>query len=290
MVELRARRLVVADGLGPRDHEGRAGAAEMGGHQLGALEGRVAGPGEAAVVHVVHVPRPESVEAPKVPVQHLDLLRDGARQLVLGEQLVDGPLEALRRGTVVREDVYDQRVVGEALPVQLVQDLAVLRVRVLQEARVDLGQPQLEGPLGLGDVPPLRHGWVQRGELGVLRDPAHGLLLSKRDVAQLLPAHVELALVLVRPLLVDVVGTVRAAGGKVDEEGPVGGERAVVADELHGLSGDVLGEVVALLRRVRGLDRICVLEQARLVLRRLAGQEAVEVAEAQTRRVPVEGP
>mmetsp|Transcript_102841 Transcript_102841/g.286366 ORF Transcript_102841/g.286366 Transcript_102841/m.286366 type:complete len:523 (-) Transcript_102841:387-1955(-) len=289
VVELRAWGPVGLNDPGPGDHQRRAGATKVGRHQLRALEGRVARPGPACVVHIVQVPRPQSAEPPILFLQQCELLVHGAGQHVLCDELRECALQPLCRGAVVRKDVDDQRVVGEALELQLIQELAVLCVRVLQEAGVHLHQAELEGALALRNVFPLVHGGIDLGELGGVRDPAHGLLLLERDLAKLLPAHVELALVLVRPIACDVVRPMCGPGCKVDEERAVWSEGPVVADELSRLGCHVLREVVPLLRRVRGFDRVRILIKAGLVLRRLARDETVEVSETQPCWVLVKG-
>mmetsp|Transcript_44889 Transcript_44889/g.116323 ORF Transcript_44889/g.116323 Transcript_44889/m.116323 type:complete len:246 (+) Transcript_44889:1574-2311(+) len=242
------------------------------------------------MVHAVHIPGAQGAEAAVLLLQQLNLLVDRAGQTVLRQQLLERALLTLCGCTVVRQDVYDQGVVDDALVLQLIQELAMLRVRVLQVAGIDLHQPQLERPLALGDLLPLVHAVVDRRKLGRNGNPAHGLLLLERDVAHSLPAHVKLPLVLVCPLGVHVVGPMGSAWGKVDEEGAVWRKSTIGLDELHCLVRHILGQVVALLGRVRRLDRVRVLVQAGRVLVRLACQEAVEVAEAQAGRVLIERP
>ena len=103
---------------------------------------------------------------------------------------------------------------------------------------------------------------------------------AKRLLAQRVPALVELALVLGRPLGGHVVRRVRRARRVVDEERLVGHQRLLLAHPVDRVVGHVLGEVVALLRRAVGLDRDGVLVDRRRVLVRLAADEAVEVLEA----------
>ena len=77
-----------------------------------------------------------------------------------------------------------------------------------------------------------------------------------------------------------VVRRVRRARREVDEERLVAHQRLLLADPLDRLVGHVLGEVVALLRRLLGLDRGRALVDRRVVLVRLPADEAVEVLEA----------
>ena len=76
--------------------------------------------------------------------------------------------------------------------------------------------------------------------------------------------------------------SVRRPRCEVHEERLVGHERLLLARPLDRLVGHVLGEVVALLRRRLGLDRRRALVDGRVVLVRLAADEAVEVLKACT--------
>ena len=129
---------------------------------------------------------------------------------------------------------------------------------------------------------------MARRQLGVGRDHAELLLAREGPLAQRVPAVVELARVLVGPLLGDVVRRVGGAGREVDEERLVGHQRLLLADPLDRLVGHVAHEVVALFGRALGLDRRRALVQRRVVLVRLAADEAVEVLEAAAGRPVVE--
>ena len=80
------------------------------------------------------------------------------------------------------------------------------------------------------------------------------------------------------------------AGGEVQEERPVGLQRVLAADPVHPVVGQVLGQVVALLRGAPGLHRRRALVQRGVVLVGLAPDEAVEVLKAAAGRPPVERP
>ena len=102
---------------------------------------------------------------------------------------------------------------------------------------------------------------------------------AEGDLALLVPAVRELALVLVDPFLRHVVRRVRGARREVDEERLVGQQRLLLARPGDELVGQVFGEVVALGRRLRRLDRRGALIQRRIPLVVLAADEAVEVLE-----------
>ena len=187
---------------------------------------------------------------------------------------------ALGRRAVVADDAVDERVVEDPEVVERVDQPPDVVVGVLQEAGVDLHLAREHRLELVGHVVPGRDLGRARGQLGVGRDHAELLLARERLLAQRVPAVVEPALVLVRPLRRHVVRRVRRAGREVDEERLVGHQRLLLADPVDRLVGHVLGEVVALLRRAVGLDRDGVAVDRRRVLVRLAADEAVEVLEA----------
>ena len=285
VVELAAHLAVGLDALRPRDRHRVARSAEVARHQLGVVERGVARPRPARVIHVVGLRGPQGVQAAEV-VQRRELLRDGGGDSVLGQKLADGPALPLGAGAVVAEDVDDQRVLGLVQPVQLVQDAHHLRVDVLDEAGEELHQPALERPLRLGDlVPPLQAVGPGR-QPGVGGDPPRLLLSREHALAVGVPAVVELPFVAIRPVLEDVVRAVRGARRPVKKERLVRGERLVLAQPVDRVIGQVFGQVVRVV--LRRLDRGQVLVQARLPLRGLAGDEAVEVIEAVPRRPAIE--
>ena len=93
------------------------------------------------------------------------------------------------------------------------------------------------------------------GQLRVGRDDAELLLPLERLLADLVPALVELALVLVDPLLRHVVRRMRRARRVVDEERLVGRHRLLRLDPVDRLVRHVHGEVVVLHLRRLDLDR-----------------------------------
>src|SRR5262245_55144581 len=151
---------------------------------------------------------------------------------------------------------------------------------MLQEPGVDLHLSS-EHRLHLGiDRVPGRDPLVALGEFAVLRDDAQFLLFRERAFAHLVPAVVELALVLVRPCLRDVVWGVRRPWREVHEERLVGRQGLQLAGPGYRLVREVLGQVVSLLRRFRSLDGLVALVESRVPLVGLAADEAVEVLEA----------
>ena len=125
---------------------------------------------------------------------------------------------------------------------------------------------------------------VDRWQLSVGRDDAHLLLTGQRLHPHRLVTRVEAPLVLVDPLLWCVVRCVAGARRVVEEERLVRRDHLGVLDELEGLVGDVLGEVVALLRRLRLVHGMVVVDQVRIPLVRLGPEEAVPALEAPAAR------
>ena len=201
--------------------------------------------------------------------------------MVLREQFADGAVLPFGAGAVVAPDIEDDGVLALPGLVEVVDQLADLRVHVLDEAGEDFHQPQLKGAFGFRNAVPRRHGLGARRQFGIGRNPAELLLAREDSFAELVPAVVELAFVLVGPFLEDVVRPMDAAGRPVHEERFVRREGAMLLQPGDRLVGHVLGEVIFLV--VRRLDRRGVLDEPRLPLRGLAGEEAVEVIEAVTR-------
>ena len=112
------------------------------------------------------------------------------------------------------------------------------------------------------------------------RDDAE-LQLARKDLfAQLVPPLVELSLVLLDPFLRHVVRGMRRAGREIHEERLVGHERLLLAHPPDRLVRHVLGEVIAFLRRLLGLDRRGAVVDRRIPLVGLAAEKAVEVLES----------
>ena len=124
-------------------------------------------------------------------------------------------------------------------------------------------------------------------ELRVARHDAELLLAREHLLPVGLPAVVEGALVLVRPLLGYVVRRVRRTGAEVQVERLVGVDLVGVGNELDRLVGEVRGEVVALLGRRGRLDLMVVVDEIGVPLAGVAAEEPVEALEPAPERPAV---
>ena len=158
------------------------------------------------------------------------------------------------------------------------------------EACVDLHHARVEALLVGAQAVPRGDVGVGRRQLGVGRDDAHLLLTLEDDAPVLVPAHVELAVVLLDPLTGRMVRRLAGGGGVVEQERLVGRVDVRVEDEADGVVDRVLVEVVALLGRLLGLDRVVVVDELGIPAAALAAEPAVEALEAASERPAVEGP
>ena len=219
-----------------------------------------------------------------VDVRRHELRRLQLRGAVERDDLVERPVRrALRAGAVVADDHVDERVLEDPEILERVDEPPDVVVGVLHEARVDLHLAREHRLEVLGQVVPRADLIRPSGQLRVGGDHAELLLTGERLLADRVPAGVEAALVLGAPLLRRVMRRVRRARREVHEERLVGHQGLLLTDPGDRLVGQVLGEVVALLRRLRRLDRRHAVVERRVVLVRLGADEAVEVLEAAAR-------
>ncbi len=107
------------------------------------------------------------------------------------------------------------------------------------EAGIGFHEPGVQPP-GIGRQRiPHRYIRIVRRELRARGYDAHLELALVDDLAVLVPAHVKLALVLIRPLLGHVVRGVPGAGGVIQEERLVRRGDMRILNELDGLVGQV---------------------------------------------------
>ena len=234
------------DPVRPAHDRAVAGAAPVRGDLLGPLVGRVHRVRPADRVVVVGLGRAELVEHRGHELRRLEL---GHRVEV--RHLVEGAVErALGRGAVVADDHVDERVVERAELIDRVDQPADVVVGVLHEGGVDLhlaGEHRLHL---LGHLVPGRDLRVAlasaRRRPGSRRAPS-GARTSPRAAcpspSSNWPRYFSIHSV------GHVVRRVRRAGREVHEERLVGHQRLLLAHPRDRLVGEILGQVVALLRR-----------------------------------------
>ena len=110
------------------------------------------------------------------------------------------------------------------------------------------------------------------------------LLPRESPLAQLVPAVVKFALVLVGPFLRHVMRRVSRARAEVHEERLVGRDLLGVGDEADRFVRQIFGQVVAFFRRLLRLHRVVVVNQLGIILVRLAAEKTVEALEAAAQR------
>jgi len=180
--------------------------------------------------------------------------------------------------TVVAPDVEDERIVTQAKFLQSVHQLANLGVGMFDEPGEDFHQPALAGSMFFWNASPRGYRLVPGCQFCVRWDPTELLLTLDHPLAVGIPAVVEFDLVLVGPFGGDMVWPVYGAGSPVHQERFVRRKCLVLLQSGDYFVGHVLGQVVLLV--MRWLNGGRVFKQARLPLRRFAGNEAIEVVEA----------
>ena len=161
-------------------------------------------------------------------VERLELLLDRVRDHVLREQFADCAVLTFRAGAVVADNIENDCVVANFQLFEAVDELADLRIDMLEEAGENLHQPRPERTLRLRNAVPRRHRLGARRQLRVRRNPAECLLPWRRPFTIDVPAGVELAFVFVGPLREDVVRAMRRARRPIHQEWLVGREGPVL--------------------------------------------------------------
>ena len=258
---------------------------------LAPLERGVTGPRPRGAVVRVHDLGPPLVHAAEAFGElQLHLVRQ--RDAVLHRHLVERSRDrAFHAGAVVAPDPDDHRVVELTQLLDRIDHATDVVIGVLRESRVHLHLARVERLQRVGDVIPRGEGVGAWCQLRVGRHDAQRLLTRERLLPELVPALVELALVLLSPGLRHVVRGVAAPRREVDEERLVCVLRADAVQPLERLVRHRIREVVGVLfvvEPLRGADHLLVLDQARVPLPGVASQEAVEVVEPPAVRPAVE--
>ena len=222
-------------------------------------------------------------------MQHLYGLGEFENPVVRGhlvERALEGPLGA---GAVVAADVDNQRVVDFPFVLDFLNDPADLMIGIGYVGGKHLGLMRIELLLDQRKGVPLRQDIRPRRELGTRRNDAEPLLVDENLLAQLLPAHVELAFVLLDPFLRRLVRRVGAPGHVIQKERLVGRRGVQSAQVLDGLVRQVGRKVITGLAEP-GKYRGVVPVKIRRPLISLAAHEAVKIVETHAARPLIERP
>ena len=220
-------------------------------------------------------------------VQHRQVILHRAGQVVVPQVDVDHPVgPALGAGPVVGHG-DDQRVVEGVDALEEVEQAPDVVVGVLQKTGVHLHHARIDLALVRRALAPGFDIGIVARQLGVGGNDTQFLLAGKDLLAIGIPAVIELALVFVGPFLGHMMRRVHGAGGEIEEERLVGHDLLGIGDKADGLVDQILGEMVALFRRLLRLDLVVVVDQLRVILVRVAAQEAVEALEPAAQRPAV---
>src|SRR5262245_19838866 len=118
-------------------------------------------------------------------------------------------------------------------------------IRVLEKRCVDLHLARQHRPKTLFGFGPDRDLLGTCGQLALGWNHTELLLPRERFLAELVPALIKLALVLVDPFFRHVVRRVCGARREVDEEWLVRADRLLLPDVVDRLIGEILREVIA---------------------------------------------
>ena len=160
-------------------------------------------------------------------------LREG-QDAVVGGQLIEGAFErALGARAVVAVNVDDQRIVELALVLHLLDHPADFMIGVGRIGGEHLGLTRVKRLLDQRRANPIAAASRRRSRLPVRpwrklrlrRNDAKPLLVGENLLAQLFPAHVELAVEFVYPFLCRLVRRMAAAGHVIEKERLVGRRR-----------------------------------------------------------------
>ena len=202
------------DPLRPVNQERIAHAAAIR-FALPAPEGRV--PGECPAPRIMI----EVFRAAQF-VKRLEILLHRLRNIVEELVFVDRPVRSALGARAVVGKHHDQRVVQFSQLFQIAEQPPDVMVGMLHEARKDLHHPRIQFLLVRRQLVPVRDVRVVTRKLGVFGHDAQFLLAFENPVAIRIPAVVELALVLVRPLLGNLMRRMVRARSEIQEERFVG--------------------------------------------------------------------
>ena len=189
---------------GQENHHRVACAAEVGGDQLGVLERRIAGPGPAGMVHVVHR-RPSQRREAAERLHRIQVLLHGAGDGVLRQQFADRAALPFGRGAVVADHETGSSVLSRrpSRSTSATTRPAWASTCSRKPAKTSISRHwKGRSASGMLSQPAMV---AARGVSWRRRDPALRLLPGEDAVPHGIPAIVEAAFVLVGPCLEDVL-------------------------------------------------------------------------------------
>ena len=186
------------------------------------------------------------------------------------------------RAVVAQHQEYG--VIQLAEPRQLVDEARELRIHVRAHARVRLHETRINDTLVVGEARPWRHVGIGRRERRIRRKDAERFLPGVDDLPVLVPAHVELASIAIDPFARNMVRCMAGAECEVHEERLRQIAGAQLTDPADARSDQVFGQVIAGIVGRRRIQRCVVLDEVRVVLAALAGDESVVALEAPSER------
>ena len=190
------------------------------------------------------------------------------------------PFDPLGGSAIVADDHIDQGVVENAEIFQCFEYPPYVKIRVLQEAGIDLHfASQYRLHFGIDFIPRLNSAGPPR-QIRIPRNNAHLFLPGEDLLAQLVPPLIELAPVTFRPFFGHVMRSVTGSWSKVRKEGFIRHQRFLLPDPGDRLVGHVFGEVIALFRGFWRLNGRGAFVDCGIVLVGFAADKAVEVFKA----------
>ena len=197
---------------------------------------------------------------------------------------------ALGAGSVVADDVEDQRVVRFSFFLHGIQNAADFVVGVGKIGGIDLCLSCEELFLvGWERVPGRKTGRTS-GQLCCCWNNAQLLLTGEGFFAQLIPSLIELALVLGNPVCWNMMRSMNGASGKVEKEGLLRRYSVVLMQPVNRVIGQILRQDVTLFRLTRRDHRARAAIELWVPLAVFAAHESVEIIEAKSGRPVIEGP
>ena len=190
----------------------------------------------------------------------------------------------LARGPVVTDDVIDERVIERFGFVEHINQSTDAMIGVLKEPGIDFHLAREHAFEFWRLSIPCGNLLRTHRKITILWNYAELFLTSNRLLAQLVPALIELPLVLIRPFLWDMMRGVRSTGREVHEERFVPREQALLANPRDRTVGHVLHEMVAFFRRLGRSNDFGALVNRRIPLARLARDKAIEIFEPRSGR------